>query len=853
MNRFPWIGFLLLLSACGAERSVFEAGWPADLNRIWVGADFWANRLQDWRIASGRLECLEGAEGLPLRTLHVLTRRIGVSRGEVRLQMRSGALGESGTDPEAAFGFLIGVGGNMDYRSAALIQSAPGEGAGLFVGLRADGVLFLANLSRGFEPIMESGPGLEPDAEVSLDIRIEPDGYDYRLMARAVDGNGRREDLVVEGVPADLLEGGIAVGSHRSRRWFDRIRLSGSKLVTCAECALGSVLSTQYTVSRGILKMTAQLMPVDENEGASAVLQVKNSDEWESIATAEVIVPGWTATFRVTSWNSDRDVPYRVTYQGNRSGFDSGPNHWEGLIRRDPVDQPVVAVAGFTGNHNVGHGFGNPGFDFTNRIWFPHSDIVSAVRRQKVDLLFFSGDQVYEGGSPTPADRRDTERATLDYLYKWYLWCWAFRDLTKDIPTITIPDDHDVFQGNLWGAGGRPASVDHNGGYVMPAEWVQMVERTQTSHLPDPVDPDPVEQGIGVYFTTLTWGRIGIAVLEDRKFKSGCAELRPGYTGRPDHVTRLPYDPGALDPPGLSLLGDRQERFLGDWVADWSGHDMKLAVSQSAFAGLATHHGAGLERIYADLDSNGWPRSGRRRALEILRKGFAFHLGGDQHLSTLAHHGLDAFEDAGYSFVVPSIANFYPRAWNPETPGLNRSEGDPPWLGRHMDGLGNRVTVYAVTNPTTSTGISTDREPLELHDNMPGYGIVRFDKQARAITVENWPRHADPATPAAGGQYEGWPKTIPAEANYGRIASAFLPVIQSIGMTDPVIQVLSSSGDLVYALRVAGTSFRPKVFEPGLYTVQIGDPDRGGFVTLTDLRAGASATDTLRVTLPQEP
>ena len=29
---------------------------------------------------------------------------------------------------------------------------------------------------------------------------------------------------------------------------------------------------------------------------------------------------------------------------------------------------------------------------------------------------------------------RTGANAHLDYLYKWYLWSWAFRDLTKDRP-----------------------------------------------------------------------------------------------------------------------------------------------------------------------------------------------------------------------------------------------------------------------------------------------------------------------------------------------------------------------------------------------------------------------------------
>ena len=90
----------------------------------------------------------------------------------------------------------------------------------------------------------------------------------------------------------------------------------------------------------------------------------------------------------------------------------------------------------------------------------------------------------YEGDSPTRPVKEPEWEARLDYLYKWYLWCWAYRDLTRDIPSVTIPDDHDIYQGNIWGAGGRKTDVDNKGGYVMPADWVRMVERTQTVTCP---------------------------------------------------------------------------------------------------------------------------------------------------------------------------------------------------------------------------------------------------------------------------------------------------------------------------------------------------------------------------------
>ena len=73
------------------------------------------------------------------------------------------------------------------------------------------------------------------------------------------------------------------------------------------------------------------------------------------------------------------------------------------------------------------------------------------------------------------------------------------RDLARDVPTVCIPDDHDVYHGNLWGAGGRKAekrdgmTAQDSGGYKMPPRFVNAVHRTQTAHLPDPVDPAPGE------------------------------------------------------------------------------------------------------------------------------------------------------------------------------------------------------------------------------------------------------------------------------------------------------------------------------------------------------------------------
>ena len=147
------------------------------------------------------------------------------------------------------------------------------------------------------------------------------------------------------------------------------------------------------------------------------------------------------------------------------------------------------------------------------------------------------------------------------------------------------------------------------------------------------------------------------------------------------------------------MLGDRQLKFLDQWGQDWEGVDFKVALSQTIFCGGAHIHGKVGGRLHGDLDSNGWPQTGRNKAVRALRKAFALHYAGDQHLATVFHHGVDDFRDANYSFCVPSIANLYLRWWEPLTPGGNRKPGQDPIFGDHLDTFGNHVTCLAVANP----------------------------------------------------------------------------------------------------------------------------------------------------------
>jgi len=858
--RTTTLAIAMLLCVLGSSRAAaepFHADWQDSLDRRWVGPDCWANRLQDWRIRDGRLECIE-QRYLPMRTVHLLTHGLTDGPGGFEMMVRTGLLNADSPPPgcDAMAGFLIGVGGgDMDYRSAAIVHGISGRGAGLFAGVAANGTLMIFDNEWPPPSARDLAPGAVrlPD-ETLLELSAEPlTGQTYRLTLTTRDvTTGRIFGQQEMQVAADRLIGNVALVSHpgapaenevAGRFWFRDWKLAGEKVQHDPARALGPILSSQYTLSRRVLKLTAQMMPLGENDNPTARLQLQTDDGWTTVDEADILPPPFTATFRVPQWDDTRDHRFRVLYDLRARSGASAPCTWEGTIRRHPADKPTIVLAAFTGNHNNSHNIGG-GWgatsptrrgDWVAGMWFPHRDVVTHVAQHRPDVLFFSGDQVYEGASPTFADRR---HIMLDYLYKWYLWCWAYRELTRDIPAVTIPDDHDVYQGNLWGHGGRKARTQNEGGYVHLPEFVNMVERTQTSHLPDPYDPTPVEQGIGVYYTELNYGRISFAVLEDRKFKSGCTDekLPPTNTNRTDHFNDPEFDTQRLDLPHLKLLGERQLGFLAQWAADWRDADMKVALSQTVFANVATHHGAGLSYLIADLDSNGWPQSGRNRAVRLLRKAFAVHVCGDQHLATVVHHGINNHRDAIWSFCVPSVANFYPRQWLPPTEASNRPEGAPTWAGDHLDGFRNKVTVYACTNPR-----DTGRAPADLHDRMPGYGIVRLDKVDRTITFECWPRFADPHDPSTGGQYEGWPITIHQLDNDGRPPRGYLPALDVQGMVNPVIQIIDESNDeIVYTLRISGTAFQPKVFRRGLYTVRIGELDAGPERVLRHIQSTSS-------------
>lgn len=787
----------------------FESSWDRWPDMQWAGPAYWANRLQDWYVRDGTVECQVHGRN---RTLHCLTHRLGEERKAFQASVAVQQLeSQEGAPGEGYVGFRLGAKGPWpDYRSAAVF------GTGLDAGITTGGRPFIGE-KQGAEAV-------ETDQAVYLLMEAEPQSDGYRVALKVLDESGAQTlaSVMAQGIENETLTGNAALvssfdaeGARESRpsARFSRWAMQGGKVLHDPEATFGPVCFAQYTLDRGTLKLTAQLTPVASIEGNEVVLQVRENGRWHTVDRSSVHPRARIARFRVGDWQRRTDVPYRVRaslpLRDGRQDF-----FYEGTIAREPLERDELKVAVFSCNCDYG---------------FPDNEVVRHVEKHRPDMAVFLGDQFYESAtSDFGIQRFPLSKGYLDFLYKWYMFGWSYRDIFRDIPAAIIPDDHDVYQGNLWGAGGEKAPVEEmgwggapeqHGGYEMPPEWVNAVQQAQTSHLPDPYDPTPVEQDIGVYYTDWNYAGVSFAILEDRKFKSG-----------------------PLDVPeeGPTLLGERQLRFLEEWSTDWSrGAAMKAVLSQTNFCSAHTYPGTGKygpeldipppgEYVEGDVmakneDTNGWPKEGRDQALRTIRKCFAFHIAGDQHLASMIHYGIDEFDDAGFVFTGPALNNFWPRRWWPPLDEKVRALSEKPaYTGSFFDRFGNRMTVHAVANPR-----QTDLNPDILYDRAPGYGIVTFDKAARTTRVECWPRHVDPLE-RPDGQYLGWPMTIEQQDNYGREAQAWLPTLNVEGIEKPVVEIFNEqTRTLVYALRMAEQTFKPDVFEKGTYTVCITDPATG--------------------------
>lgn len=802
--------------------SDFQSNWQAQpaLTRHFAGGEYWLNPLQSWQQKEGRLEVVASGGD---RNCVLLTRALDTTRAtfSTSVSVRDISQTETGDTTDAWVGLQLGLQGEFsDYRDDAI------HGRGLSVGLTRSGNLFIGEVE---------GSAQIPDRWQSIDLQLnaapvtESENYVLRLSAlEGGDTLARLERTVHKSWLSGLLALTCSTTFPEASDWsaqrpafnqvpnlgkraggtfacaFQNWEVSGAKIKAFPERAYGPILWSQYTLSEKTLTMSVQMMPLGNGKRTLELMV-----DGKLMGNADIEEPGNNAIFKLEDWDDAQAHPFTVRYTDDARTI----HEYDGEIAANVVSDQLK-VASLSCVDDVG---------------FPHQDLVDNVVAQEPDLLVFHGDQLYERVGGYGVERK----SKLDYLRKWYVFGWSFRNLYRGRPVVIIPDDHDVFHGNLWGEGGKLANIElgygyasqDDGGYKERPDFVNMVHRTQTGHLPDPVDPKPVLNDISVYFTNMNYRGVSFAILGDRQWKSAPKQYFPEAeieNGWPQNRSWNPKTDAYH--PDAELLGPRQEAFLEDWVEDWDPKIyMKAVISQSPFCNVATlpadiYHDKyvpGLpkykqgeyppdDRPVADFDSNGWPQNKRNKAIQTMRKAFALHFVGDQHLGSTGRYGTDEYDDAGYWIASPAVSNLWPRRWYPAAYGADgKPEDAPRYIGKYEDGFGNKITVRAVANP-----YDIDREPGKVFDKAPGFSIIEFNIPERKMMLAAWPRWAAPAD----GPYPGWPITINQQENYGRQRAGVLKTLEVDGETQ-IALFRESDDSLVYTLKPKGGSFEVFVFE----------------------------------------
>ena len=767
-------------------------------DRVWIGKNFWSIPMEDWEIRNTRLE-FKGT--MRNARLHLLTYLLKKDKGDFRIKGRLGLL-KKNKDSKGSVGFTIGIKDNTDPES---VKAACYYGDGLSTGISLDSKMFIADkeikIPEGFDY-----------NDFTLELRITSKNSQYECFLVAIDKEDKKAELTYQFTGE--IEGLVALEQNLQNKegstfWSKSIFLEGNKLRYIPENSFGPILWAMYTLSNGRLKLTAQLPPIGKNDSQKVVLQFLRGGKWEKDEKGEIDPVSFTSIFSIDNWDSSHDVHYRLVYT-----IDKEKEYYQGTLRKEPNDRPF-RFGGLTCQEWAG---------------YPYRPLVENLEKSNPDILYFSGDQLYEGNGGYPIKRQPEDSAILNYLGKWYMFGWAFGNIMRDRPTICTPDDHDVYQGNLWGEGGNRISFeewekvkDAHGGLVQTPKMVNVVYRTQCGHLPDPYDSLPLPNGIINWYTQIVYSKISFAIVSDRLFKSGPQRLRNGK-GRIDHLT-APAKQEELDSKDLTFFGNRQMEFLDEWIADWKAAEMKVLLSQTLFSNAATHHGPNKGFLFGDLDSGGWPKSKRDEVIRTIRKASAFHINGDQHLPFIVQYSVDEVRDGGWTFCTPAISTGYPRWGEPDSvnaPFTDRPKHGLPNTGCYRDGFGNVNYIYAVGNPENDFNKEKNRY-IKAQKKSSGFGIITFDTFARTIKMEAIRFLANLDVESPENTYPGWPLTITQDDNDGRRALGYLPRLQFKESNQVVKIINEKTNELVKSIRAKGKEYVPAVFDLSKYTLIIGE------------------------------
>ena len=273
MKRLMFIVVIFLNLGVVLFSQGFEMKWSGP-ERIWIGEETWANRLQDWKISNNELVCVVSDWN---RNLNLLTWRLSDRESDFSFSTDVRLL-SSARSSRNWFGFRLASKGMFnDYRDDAIF------GKGLDIGITTNGEIFFDKPSEKYE---KNAEGVYPYLEEGVTLKVTglagDDAYTIRVSVYRLDNKELLVEQTYNNIAASGFYGSLALVSHFPESdsrddesvAFLNLSASGRKLVHYPERKFGPVLFAQHTLSRDVLKMSAQLPPMGKGDSRYVSLEL---------------------------------------------------------------------------------------------------------------------------------------------------------------------------------------------------------------------------------------------------------------------------------------------------------------------------------------------------------------------------------------------------------------------------------------------------------------------------------------------------------------------------------------------------------------------------------------------------
>ncbi|NQV27367.1 MAG: twin-arginine translocation pathway signal, partial [Rhodopirellula sp.] len=313
-------------AADGPQAGSVVGKWSTTHDRVWLGEEFWANPMENWRIVDGAAECQSTGGD---RNVHLITHQVTNLAGSFEMSVDIDEVEAAKVGGGA--GFRIGIRSEInEYRSNSFAKN--GINAGLI-----GGSLVLGPKKQTIRD------GVAPKNFALHLTGKAADGGRYELTLTAADKAGVELASVSYNVQAQAVLGNVALvnnfdpekGKARGGRYqFRNWAVSGDAFTITPEQKFGPLLWSMYTLSDSrsnegfVLKINALTGPLGDKDNQHVELQIQKGGEWRSLGKAKLDPEAWTATFRISNWDEKSETPYRLVYQESGTDGSQTESDW---------------------------------------------------------------------------------------------------------------------------------------------------------------------------------------------------------------------------------------------------------------------------------------------------------------------------------------------------------------------------------------------------------------------------------------------------------------------------------------------------------------------------------------------